>query len=666
MTRVTQQVKRQRRVKKSSPPKLNASYFYAGVLSSYVNTAFDRTDLHPVTGVPVIDYVTGALRAQDYVALLKVKLGEPQLYGSPENYLRYAQLSALIKKMPFDMSSIGQVSADEAAWNKFLAVERRMARINVRHRAVNYSRRLNPYFRIFEDARRYILRVLGERPDLNRIYDQCDFCGGANLGVRGDATNLGRKLLAGEMTATPGVVPYAIGALLSNVHYRAVLAERLGLAPEDAHDYAVRELILSSLKVVDYDEICFVLKTAECSRTIAIQPLLNGFVQKGIDLEMRHLLNTRAGIDLRDQSVNQIMALFGSLGVSGLRYIPRDLRLALDSYRDDKPPVSLILRALAYARTDVSYVTIDLASASDSNAIELVRGLTPPAWFDLFMQTRVPCYRLPEQEVSTPYSKICSMGNGFCFPLETLIFAALVHAVERHCGVPTDFRVYGDDIVLRQDIALLTVEVLRYAGFRLNLDKSFFHGPFRESCGADWYMGSAVRPVYVDGWVSDLSDAFSLHNSFWVSDVRREGFYKLARATEAITDFIRNAIPQDWRFMRPLDHPTDTCFNVPLDVFMTSKHASYHAPEQRWKWRELQKSSVADTLEGSGNLLERVTYAAVLRGASSEVPFALRFSARSRVRWNIAEPAARQISTWRNSWQIGPHTREGVPPALPF
>lgn len=665
MTRTQTQVKRVKG-KPKLPPRLNASYIYAGVLSSYVNTAFDSSDTHPVTGVGVVDYVTGALRAGDYSSLLKVKLGEPQTYGSPENYLRYAQLSALIKKMPFEASLIG-VNPEEAAWEKFQAVERRMARINIRHRAVNTSRRLNPYFAFFEDARRYILRVLGEEPSLKRIYSQCDFCGGANLGVHGSATNLARKLLAGEMTATPGVVPYAIGALLSNEHYRAVLAARLGLAPEDAHDYAIRELILSSLKVVDYDQICFVLKTAECSRTIAIQPLLNGLVQKGIDLEMRHLLNTRVGIDLRDQSVNQTMALFGSLGVSGYRYLPPDIRRALASFRDEKPPAKLMLRALRHARTDVPYVTIDLASASDSNAIELVRGLVPPAWFQLFMQTRVPCYRLEGGDVSTPYHKICSMGNGFCFPLETLIFAALTHAAEKHCGVPTDFRVYGDDIVLRQDVALLTVELLRWAGFRLNLDKSFFHGPFRESCGADWYKGSAVRPVYVDGWMQSINDVFALHNSFGVSDLRREGFYKLARASEVVSEFLRNAVPQDWRFMRPLEDECDTCFNVPYDIFMTSKYASYHAKEQRWTWRELLRGSAADDLSMvSGDLLERVTYAAVLRGASSEMPFALRFQTRSRVRRNIAEPAPARVNDWLRSWQIGPPTREGAPPALPF
>jgi hypothetical protein len=105
------------------------------------------------------------------------------------------------------------------------------------------------------------------------------------------------------------------------------------------------------------------------------------------------------------------------------------------------------------------------------------------------------------------------MGNGYTFPLETLIFWGLAAAC---CDRDSDATVYGDDIIIPSDRFELLAEILRYAGFILNVGKSFHVGPFRESCGKDYFKGIDVRPFYAKGWVS-AQLLFVLHN-FYVRD----------------------------------------------------------------------------------------------------------------------------------------------------
>ena len=116
-----------------------------------------------------------------------------------------------------------------------------------------------------------------------------------------------------------------------------------------------------------------------------MEPLLNGFVQKGTDLEMRRLLR-KVGIDLSDQSHNQRLAKRGSEG----GFNP--------------------------------YCTIDLSAASDSLSYEVVKSFLPAEWFEYLCDIRAPRFLLAGADHTERYEKFCSMGNGFCFPLQTLLF----------------------------------------------------------------------------------------------------------------------------------------------------------------------------------------------------------------------------------------------------
>jgi len=91
------------------------------------------------------------------------------------------------------------------------------------------------------------------------------------------------------------------------------------------------------------------------------------------------------------------------------------------------------------------------------------------------------------------------MGNGYTFELETLIFFAIVKYTEM-CFIDGDdgkTLVYGDDIICNTEIVKPVISILNFFGFTINSEKSFWDGPFRESCGGDYFNGQAVRPYFM-------------------------------------------------------------------------------------------------------------------------------------------------------------------------
>jgi hypothetical protein len=177
------------------------------------------------------------------------------------------------------------------------------------------------------------------------------------------------------------------------------------------------------------------------------------------------------GVDIRDQTRNQRLAASGSL-----------------------------TGALA---------TLDLSSASDTISREIVFELLPLDWAIYLARARTQEVLLPNGAVLSQ-EKFSSMGNGFTFPLETLIFWGLAAAC---CRSDSDVSVYGDDIIVPTEHFEYLTEVLVACGFVVNTKKSYASGPFRESCGKDYIMGIDVRPYYPRGWMSTQS-LFVLHNFY--------------------------------------------------------------------------------------------------------------------------------------------------------
>lgn len=156
--------------------------------------------------------------------------------------------------------------------------------------------------------------------------------------------------------------------------------------------------------------------------------------------------------------------------------------------------------------------TLDLKNASNSVSYNLVKLCLPTLWFEALESLRSPFTLLRDSRRGDDGGKLqteewlklemfSSMGNGYTFELETILFAALCCEALHSCGLPSTFGkdvyVFGDDIIVPTDGVRAVTAVLTYSGFELNLDKSFSKGNFRESCGGDFFNGVAVRPYYL-------------------------------------------------------------------------------------------------------------------------------------------------------------------------
>jgi hypothetical protein len=95
------------------------------------------------------------------------------------------------------------------------------------------------------------------------------------------------------------------------------------------------------------------------------------------------------------------------------------------------------------------------------------------------------------------------MGSALTFPLEAMVFTTVIFlALQKELGHPLTkndilsfkgrVRVYGDDLIVPTDSVPLVIEELNTFGYKVNLNKSFWTGKFRESCGKEYYDGFDV------------------------------------------------------------------------------------------------------------------------------------------------------------------------------
>jgi hypothetical protein len=534
---------------------------------------------------PYKDTVLGHLRSRSIGKLLDFadSLGETEYPTAAQHYAA-SQLAAMIKKYPFS-GPIPGVDPEKKAIEVFLAAERLCGKYNLIYSLERkLGRRRSSFLR--DSMRGWIRKVIGEKPDYPRIWELCSFGPGASVGVSGNATHLARKFLEPSWSVTPSALPYALAALRSDPLVWELLLKKEGSPYYCVDPLQFEEALLQRVSKVAYNKLSLVPKTAKVHRTIAVEPLLNGYVQKGIDEFLRRKL-FRFGIDLKDQSRNQVLAREGSL--------------------PGPDP----------------FATIDLSSASDLISLELARDILPPDWFELLNSTRSPAYKLGD--TVTRYNKFVSMGNGFCFPLETLIFASVCVAVYEHHNRTPDFSVYGDDIIVRSSLAGEVLKGLRLIGFRHNPRKTFSKGPFRESCGADWFNGEDVRPITLDYPLESLSDLIKFHNL----TLRKKNSAVLFSEVRAL---LRALVPPRMRYVRPHKGQIETAFEVEMDQFMASPFASYDRKTWSWKWVELVTTAISDNSLSERHGWSTVLMMAALRGSSSEAPFTKRRNTRTRVR----------------------------------
>jgi len=393
--------------------------------------------------------IRNALKTKDFGCVVNQHMPVPVEYADAYSFARDYLSYNLLRKYPdFELG----IDRADVALSAFLTSERTCADIN----------RYNGYFPYTFDsdvipitqtleatlsrAREKIKSVLGPF-NWNDAARKWRFSGGASTRLRRASGDLYYKL-QGTPHVTREAALLGVCAIWYDEGWRKHFQSVHGRESDPQ----------SWVKIVPGSRYTTVPKTAKTDRGICIEPDLNMLLQLGIGAVIRDRLKT-VRINLNDQTYNQYLARCGS-GTGAL-------------------------------------ATIDLKSASDSISLQLVKNLLPADWFDALSLTRCSEVELPNGVIHR-LEKISSMGNGYTFELESLIFWAISAAVlELSDCADTRLGVYGDDIVIHHSVAPRLIEVLASCGFETNKDKTFLSGPFRESCGKHYFYAADVSPFAI-------------------------------------------------------------------------------------------------------------------------------------------------------------------------
>ena len=269
----------------------------------------------------------------------------------------------------------------------------------------------------------------------------------------------------------------------------------------------------------------FVPKSYKTFRTISMESSTLQYLQQGVMGEIDRVVSAdsylRNRIGSHDQTRNQILAQSGSVSRG--------------------------------------FATIDLSSASDSVSYGLTKALfRGTKLLRYLVATRSRRTLLPDGRL-VELRKFAPMGSALCFPIETLIFAAICQYVTREHGVTGKYSVYGDDIIVPTECSSDVMYVLEVLGFRINHAKSFYSPEcwFRESCGAEFCDGFDVTPLRVsrkynhvtlsvqaEGLVSMANSAYErgyrFLRTFFLRKMRRIGYIPLFSPTSALSDNYTN------------------------------------------------------------------------------------------------------------------------------
>lgn len=389
---------------------------------------------------------------------------------------------------------------------------------------------------------------------IDDVLNSCSWGPGVSLSVKGADVSSSRKFDE-ELDITP-------------VAYRLYLPVLMKAYPKWEN--------LSNARVVRGNRVVTVPKNAKTDRTIAIEPGLNSWIQLGLGKSIRKRLRF-AGYDLDSDLKNQRGAYIGS--VTG--------RLA----------------------------TIDFKAASDSISIAVVRELLPHDWFTALDGARSFSYTLDGQTYSTS-NKFSTMGNGFTFELESLIFLSLALAVCEHCGVDdSNVSIFGDDVILPSECVPLYNRFCELLGFTINDKKTFSSGPFRESCGSYYFNGCDVKPLYHKEALRSLKSVFRFANSIRLYAHRRNCYNSCDGRFKRIWHSTVRLVPKELRSFGPTSAGDAVIHDNIHDDFAWK-------PENGWEgffFSGYPTVSVSKTVDSLGLLLSRLHSPSRDRALSNEV-----------------------------------------------
>lgn len=377
---------------------------------------------------------------------------DPRRYTEPDLYWRDGMATELLRKCA-DFSNSDQLNL--VTFNKWLWAEHQCTRTNQRLSVLELPRPCLTDLELTLDAflrtmRKNIEDVIGFAPPQ---YLPGRFGPGASVSDPSILASIPDK-----MSSVPTFTPNAW----------------LELVPWAGTAWASAQAALGkSPKSVRGNHYFTVPKSAKTLRACAKEPSINGYFQLGVGSFLKDCLRSK-GIDL----------------FNGQEY-----------HRDMARKASIT----------GDFATIDLTSASDTIAYSLVKHVLPRRWFEHLDRLRSPMTWANKRWYKL--SKFSSMGNGYTFELETLIFYAVVKAISPNLVAGKDLFVYGDDLIVPTNIAQTVVNALKLLGFTPNDNKTFLEGPFRESCGGDFFDGIGVRASYLEKLPNEPQQFIALANS---------------------------------------------------------------------------------------------------------------------------------------------------------
>lgn len=371
----------------------------------------------------------------------------------------YQAYSLLAKWPGFVHPDLDPVSACKAA-DESAEASCRLSNLRLRRAWAAPDQENSAYLHLISQMQADIARVLGGF-DPERWQEACRFGPGKAQGQKG---LVDYEKLVSQPSCTDDFLLVGVSLVSESTPWLEALSNK-GSDPNSVPGGDEEEVkYLWDVAIEPGDRNIMVPKNAKTMRGIRPQPGLNVYAQLGIGQMIREQLLT-AGLDLNDQTPNQSLAKLGSTPKSRL-------------------------------------VTIDLKGASGHICRVLPDLLLLdecPRWLYAMnlcrTRTMLPHGSVENDDAYIPLQSYSAMGNGFTFELETLIFWAAVRAVRRAIKDTQQYRVYGDDIICSREVADLLIPFLDFLGFPINAKKTFLEGPFRESCGADFWHGTNIRPI---------------------------------------------------------------------------------------------------------------------------------------------------------------------------
>jgi hypothetical protein len=430
---------------------------------------------------PLVSELNRLMQEGDLRSVVDCKIDYTKV-DDVEDVRAFRSIQALISKQDEDWFGYG-VDATKSALDTFMKAERRCKETNIK---LDNSRPHGAVSVVSHLASRKISWILGDVPPLASL--PFSYGPGASTNVRSAVASHRAKLSASPM-CSEDMLPF-VGEFLAEFPY---LAEHHCV--KDSSYFPLYSADPDELRMyvsvqVGNGKLTFVPKSVKTKRPIVVEPVLNGLAQKGIGNYIKERLLRMCNLDLRDQKRNREAAYRGSV--------------------------------------DGSLATIDLSCASDTVSISAIFELLPHDWVAFLGRYRTGSVDYGIQSIEL--QKWSSMGNAYTFELESLLFFSLACACCEYLGVSSEVvSVFGDDIIVPTEVHTLLFEVLDWYGFWVNDDKSYTSGPFRESCGADWFRGCDVRPFYLKERMSDQT-LYSFHN--WAM---RNGERKLAACIQEWT-----------------------------------------------------------------------------------------------------------------------------------